>query len=692
MRTTAIALTLPLVFAALSASPSPAYSPSELDPQTPLFSQALAQCGLTLGDLHVDQTDRALWGGDEYRLPYFDVLMAEPLKISPFVQRQTDMLLANSSNIATTLIAAQGRLNQGVRLGLVGDVLAPYWKRVQELGHDNLAVALAELDQYAGKSEAKKEDYVDAAYDKLDPALRDNAALLLFVMPQALEYRRLALTEPIKTLGLDPQEVYDKVLKSTLANEQDDEVEGEIETTLLIEKLLVNVDFPLLNTGATLLALAVQKVCDNLKGTPAPADRYHPNYYCQMTALGWIGIGNTENLFFTSDHPVLLRLSSTSTGIMASESRNISYVNPISISIALNGDTGGYMNEMAAGVFGYAIYADLAGNDNYGSTAGDESGKQGFGLFGTGILYDAAGDDTYSAVGECQGCGIYGTGLLIDGGGNDRYECYQQGQGFGFTKGVGLLLDVSGDDKYVANDTDIKFPSAQSKEHNGSLSQGFGFGRRGDFLDGHSWAGGVGMLVDGTGNDSYSCGIFGQGGAYWYGVGILADKGGDDAYFGQWYCQGSAAHFALGVLQDSAGNDHYAGKMNMCGGAGHDFSLGWLEDRAGNDAYDMPNLSLGAGNANGVGVLWDCAGDDSYLASGITLGQSTTAGSGSLRDFIMSLGVFVDGGGADKYLERQAEGVPPAPFGCCGDGKAWSRPGASSPPLPGEHGCGIDAP
>jgi hypothetical protein len=238
---------------------------------------------------------------------------------------------------------------------------------------------------------------------------------------------------------------------------------------------------------------------------------------------------------------------------------------------------------------------------------------------------------------------------------------------------VGLLLDVSGNDTYIANDTDIKFPSAQSTEHNGSLSQGFGFGRRGDYLDGHSWAGGVGMLVDGAGNDNYSCGIFGQGGSYWYGVGILADEGGDDSYLGQWYCQGSAAHFALGILQDSAGNDKYTGKMNMCGGAGHDFSLGWLEDRAGNDAYDMPNLSLGGGNANGVGVFWDCAGDDSYLTSGVTLGQASVAGSGSVRDFIMCLGVFVDGGGRDTYMERQAEGKPPVPFAFCGNAWAWEH-------------------
>lgn len=690
---TILSAAIAVVLGVMFVYPALAYSPAELDPQTPLFTQALAQCGLGLDDLAVDQADRALWGGDKYRLPYFDVLMGEPLKISPFVQRQTDMLVANSNNIATTLIAAQSRLNQGVRLGLTGDVLEPYKKRVEELGPDCLAVALMELDKYAGKSEAKKEDYIDANYGKVDPLLRDNAALLLFVMPDTLEYRRLGLTEPINALGLDPQEVYETVLKSTLANEQDDEVEGAMETTLLIEKLLDHVDFPLLNTGATLLALAVQKVCDAMqpsieKLSTSPA----APYFSIETQLGWVRIGDMTNRFFTQD-PVLLQLSSNLPLYPTMASKTASYANAISVAISLFGDA---QTGSGAGIFGYGLYASLdRAASRYGSIQSDaaalESGAQGFGLFGTGILYDAGGDDTYSGLAACQGCGIYGTGLLIDGGGNDRYECYQQGQGFGFTGGVGLLLDVTGNDTYIANDTDIKYPSAQSKEHNGSLSQGFGFGRRGDYLDGHSWAGGVGLLVDGAGDDAYSCGIFGQGGAYWYGVGILADKGGDDSYLGQWYCQGSAAHFALGILQDTAGNDKYSSKMNMCGGAGHDFSLGWLEDRAGNDAYDMPNLSLGGGNANGVGVFCDVAGDDNYLSSGVTLGQGGVAGSGSVRDFIMTLGVFVDGGGADMYMERQPEGAAPKPFAFCGDGMAWMRPGASAPPVPGEHGCGVDA-
>ena len=113
------------------------------------------------------------------------------------------------------------------------------------------------------------------------------------------------------------------------------------------------------------------------------------------------------------------------------------------------------------------------------------------------------------------------------------------------------------------------------------MSQGFGFGRRGDYLDGHSWAGGVGMLVDGAGDDTYTCGIFGQGGGYWYGVGILADKGGDDSYLGPVVLPGRRRRTSRWASCRTGGNDTYIGKMNMCGGAGHDFSLGWLEDRGG---------------------------------------------------------------------------------------------------------------
>ena len=64
-----------------------------------------------------------------------------------------------------------------------------------------------------------------------------------------------------------------------------------------------------------------------------------------------------------------------------------------------------------------------------------------------------------------------------------------------------MLVDERGNDKYVANDTVIDDPSAQSKDHATSMSQGAGCGRRADYSDGHSLGGGFGILCDVEGDD-----------------------------------------------------------------------------------------------------------------------------------------------------------------------------------------------
>ncbi len=139
--------------------------------------------------------------------------------------------------------------------------------------------------------------------------------------------------------------------------------------------------------------------------------------------------------------------------------------------------------------------------------------------------------------------------------GNDTYDCHSQAQGFGGVKGFGALVDVRGDDKYVADDTKIDNPAPQTAQHNTSLSQGVGFGRRANPGDGHSMAGGVGMLVDGAGNDFYKCGVFGQGVSIVQPRRSCVDFGGNDSYDGVWYVQGSAAHYSLGCLLDLGGDD-----------------------------------------------------------------------------------------------------------------------------------------
>jgi hypothetical protein len=179
-------------------------------------------------------------------------------------------------------------------------------------------------------------------------------------------------------------------------------------------------------------------------------------------------------------------------------------------------------------------------------------------------------------------------------------------------------VDVSGDDVYLA--VREPGPGREADPRTGgrattSNAQGAGVGRRADFSDGRSWAGGIGALADLAGNDSYTGGTFCQGAGFWHGTGILADAAGDDTYDGVWYAQGSAAHFALGVLLDAQGNDRHV--LSGTGGAGLGFGwdagLGMCLDLAGDDEYVANRLAVGAAGERGIGVFADVAGSDRYV-------------------------------------------------------------------------------
>ncbi|HTQ09274.1 MAG TPA: hypothetical protein VMI31_04315 [Fimbriimonadaceae bacterium] len=251
-------------------------------------------------------------------------------------------------------------------------------------------------------------------------------------------------------------------------------------------------------------------------------------------------------------------------------------------------------------VLGVSEIFDLAGDDTYiADNSGDAAAA-----FGVSLLYDRSGKDIYRCRDLGEGAAVDGIALLIDRAGDDDYKCHSMAQGLGGPKGFGALIDNQGNDKYVADDTKIDNPSPQTAEHNTSLAQGCGFGRRADPGDGHSMAGGIGLLLDGTGNDSYRCGVFGQGVSYWYSRGALIDFGGNDSYDGVWYVQGSAAHYSLGVLLDLGGNDTYLARMHQSQGQGHDYSIGLLHDFGGDDSFECQGgASLGSGRWNGLGLF-----------------------------------------------------------------------------------------
>ena len=295
---------------------------------------------------------------------------------------------------------------------------------------------------------------------------------------------------------------------------------------------------------------------------------------------------------------------------------------------------------VASGFFGLGIILDMAGNDFYDGDLLSEGAS----FFGMGCLMDMAGDDTYVCREGGQGCAFFGGALLFDGNGNDLYQGAKYVQGFGGPLGLGKLNDLKGTDHYRAGWKHASHYGTKNVYQ--ACSQGVGWGFRG-----HA-AGGIGILHDFDGDDSYEAGNFAQGTGYFLGMGVLRDNAGNDVYAASRYCQGAAAHRAVGAFLDFKGNDVYSGKIAANQGAAWDLSVGCFLDNAGNDSYSAGDLSLGAGAQNAVGLFYDGEGNDRYQSPPGSLGFSGSLSYGDGRNG-GNLGIFLDvGGGNDDYAMK----------------------------------------
>jgi len=267
--------------------------------------------------------------------------------------------------------------------------------------------------------------------------------------------------------------------------------------------------------------------------------------------------------------------------------------------------------------------------------------------------------------------------LLVDLGGNDTYlddvatnkDVYHP---------ISVVLDLAGNDTYKPSFAfDIKTPPIPAVKSTKSARQAAGFY-------------GIAVLDDAAGDDSYHSPRFAQGYAL-FGVGVLLDHGGADLYRGYDNSQGSAEYgYALlfdsgaskdkyetwelsegfggtrgiGFLVDDGGNDEYlaiedpiisdwAGEgTNWSGSMGFGFGtrlstapylsggLGALFDLGGDDKYQCAVMCQGFGYFFGAGVFWDESGNDDHIVTHkYGIGGATH----------QSIGVFMDGQGADKY-------------------------------------------
>jgi len=306
-----------------------------------------------------------------------------------------------------------------------------------------------------------------------------------------------------------------------------------------------------------------------------------------------------------------------------------------------------------SGIMGVSMLLDLAGDDVY--RARDVA--QGACLAGAGILIDYAGDDSYVALRRAQGEAIGGVGILIDRAGNDRYHAAMWAQGMGGPLGFGMLDDIDGKDHYYGGG--LYLNSYIDDEHSPTPGyegwvQGVGAGLRAVS------SGGIGVILDGGGDDVYEYDYLSHGGGYWCGTGFARDFGGNDqrlgatrkAYNGgprtqrsfQRFGSGFGCHYALGFLFDDRGNDTYNGTI-MCLGFSWDCAAGYLCDFGGHDRYSGTE---GSAAQAGMAVLFDYAGNDGY--SGYKQGRASSGI--SYHDLPQCGGNFsfvIDYGGTDKY-------------------------------------------
>jgi hypothetical protein len=191
--------------------------------------------------------------------------------------------------------------------------------------------------------------------------------------------------------------------------------------------------------------------------------------------------------------------------------------------------------------------------------------------------------------------------------------------------------------------------------------------------------GGVGVILDGDGDDKYEFDYIAHGGGYWLGIGFARDFGGNDQRLGatqklynggarrersfQRFSNGYGCHYALGFLIDDAGDDSYNGTI-MGVGFAWDCAVGYLMDLAGSDRYEATGGGTqGQGRQAGLGVIYDYDGDDVYKGYGQGSG-SNAIDYHSLPDCGGNFSFVIDYGGEDQY-------------GCRAKNNSYNRRGTS---------------
>ncbi len=571
---------------------------------------------------HKVQLNPKRWkGGGVGRLPIFDKVSDDWIQMQPTAMSLGISAKENHHSFHQLTMMGWSQLQNGF-LTIDGPVSEPIRQSIQWI-HSSANRPLSDMQLTV----------LDSKIQKLSPEMCNATEHLLWAIAQAISpASKLTGTLPE---GIDPEMRYG--LAANFAS-------GFYSVNANTQAMLKTFNEREMIIGAH----GITRVLSDFINKPITIKPDDPSDFQWETPFGMIILGNKGSQNYPNK-PILLAIDVSGDDVY--HAPQLKHRQPVSVVIDLEGDDQ-YLSEDAGafgvGICGYSFLYDRSGNDKH------ESKRIGAGsaAWGVGIVIDDAGDDTYTTIHFGQGAATYGIGVLSDVAGNDTYNCYQFAQGFGGPRGMGMLIDMTGNDKYLANDEDIKFPSAQSKKHNTSLVQGCGFGRRAkqDVM-----AGGLGVLVDGGGDDEYRCGVFGQGVAYWFALGLLIDFDGNDVYHGPWYVQGSAVHHAASAFLDLNGNDDYTSTISQNTGHAKDFSVGLFFDAMGNDHYSASGNSLGTAIWNGIGLFHDADGDDVYELKNKPDPEKRSSNFGHANQVNQNqwcAGLFIDDAGTDTFEEH----------------------------------------
>ena len=296
---------------------------------------------------------------------------------------------------------------------------------------------------------------------------------------------------------------------------------------------------------------------------------------------------------------------------------------PVLLVITLGGNnrfSGVQPGIQGGAVLGVSMLLTLGDNNVYEA----QDIAQGSALAGVGIQIDYGANNRYRGIRRLQGQALGGVGILIGRGGQNDYHAALWAQGMGGPLGFGLLDNVKGNNHYYCGGMwrNSYYPETPGYE---GWGQGVGGGLRAVAC------GGIGVILDGGGENTYEFDYLSHGGGYWCGLGFARDFGGNTkrlitrtAYNGgprayesfQRFGCGWGCHYAMGFLFDDSGDDVYEGTI-MGTGMAWDCSMGVLCDFAGNDHYMATGGSVqGTGAQMGFGILFDYKGDDVYEGYG----------------------------------------------------------------------------